>query len=223
MLALRAVFNSSPSLARIAPFLVFLGLTVLQGQVGEVGQFWIYLLKCLVGIWMLWMTWRIVPEMRWEWTPRALGIGVLVCAIWVFLDPYYPKLGGVAGITWNPFVTFGETAPLAWFFFAVRLLGSSLIVPPLEEAFYRSFLYRTLVKKDFLNVPLIGINWVPFLVTACVFGLAHTQWFAGILCGILFQSLVCRSGRLGEAMAAHAVTNCLLAIWIVAKGAWQFW
>ncbi|MCX6882540.1 MAG: hypothetical protein NTV12_08560, partial [Verrucomicrobia bacterium] len=78
MVALRALFDSSPGLARIAPFLFFLGLTVLQGQVGEVGQFWIYLLKCLVGIWMLWMTWRIVPEMRGEWTPRALATGVFV-------------------------------------------------------------------------------------------------------------------------------------------------
>ncbi len=215
--------KTSPLLVRVIPFLVFLALTVLQGQVGAIGQFWVYLLKCIVGVWMLWITWKSVPEMRWELTPRAIGVGVLVCSLWVFLDPYYPKLGSVAGPSWNPFTTFTESAALAWFFFAVRLLGSTLIVPPLEEAFYRSFLYRAILEKDFLNVSLRGVKWMPFLVTACVFGFAHTQWLAGVLCGVFFQALVCRSGRLGEAMVAHAITNALLAVWIVVKGAWQFW
>jgi CAAX prenyl protease-like protein len=61
------------------------------------------------------------------------------------------------------------------------------------------------------------------LVTAAVFGLSHYQWLAGILCGMAYQGLVLRKNRLGDAMTAHAITNFLLSIWVVWRGAWQFW
>jgi membrane protease YdiL (CAAX protease family) len=53
--------------------------------------------------------------------------------------------------------------------------------------------------------------------------LAHNEWRAGIFCGAAFQWLVLRKGRLGDAMTAHAITNFLLGVWIVGRGAWQFW
>ena len=97
------------------------------------------------------------------------------------------------------------------------------MVPPLEEIFYRSFLYRYIAKPDFQSVPLGQFSWTPFLATSVVFGLAHQEWLAGILCGFAYQSLVCRKKRLGDAISAHAVTNFLLGVWIVWKGAWHFW
>ncbi len=223
MVILRKYLTSSPLLVRTIPFIVFLLLTAIQGQFGEQGKFWIYLAKCVVGFILLYLTWSSVPEMRWRITPRAVGVGVLVCALWVGLDSFYPKLGGVGAIHWNPFSTFGEGANLAWFFFVIRVVGSSLIVPPLEEVFYRSFLYRYVANKDYSNVPLLGFRWMPFFVTSLLFGFAHSQWLPGILCGLCFQWLVCRSGTLGESMVAHAITNFLLAIWILTKGAWTFW
>ena len=97
------------------------------------------------------------------------------------------------------------------------------MVPPLEEVFYRSFLYRYIAQKDFLSVPLNRFLPVTFLVTAGMFGFAHNEWLAGILCGAAYQWLVLRKNRLGDAMTAHAITNFLLGIWIVWRGAWQFW
>jgi hypothetical protein len=105
----------------------------------------------------------------------------------------------------------------------VRLLGSSLVVPPLEEVFYRSFLYRYLIKADFEQVSLIQFAWVPFVVTAALFGLEHYEWLAGVLCGLIYQGLVCWKGRLGDAITAHMITNFLLSLWVIWKGAWHFW
>jgi hypothetical protein len=34
---------------------------------------------------------------------------------------------------------------------------------------------------------------------------------------------VLRKNQLGDAMTAHAITNFLLGIWVVTRGAWQFW
>ena len=119
--------------------------------------------------------------------------------------------------------TFGSGSALAWLFVATRILGSTFIVPPLEEVFYRSFLYRYLAKPDFQSVPFNKFLPVPFLVTAAVFGFSHNEWLAGILCGAAYQWLVLRKNRLGDAMTAHAITNFLLGGWIVWRGAWNFW
>jgi hypothetical protein len=32
-----------------------------------------------------------------------------------------------------------------------------------------------------------------------------------------------RRGRIGEAVAAHALTNALLAIYVLVSGHWQLW
>ncbi len=124
---------------------------------------------------------------------------------------------------WNPHRQFGEGTALAWFFVVVRIAGSSIVVPPLEESFYRSFLYRYIARPDFQSVPLGKFLWAPFLLTGLVFGFGHYEWLAGILCAFVYQGLVCWKKRLGDAMTAHAITNCLLGFWIVWKGAWHFW
>jgi hypothetical protein len=99
----------------------------------------------------------------------------------------------------------------------------TIVVPPLEEVFYRSFLYRYLASQNFLAIPLNKFLPFPFFATAIVFGFSHNEWLAGILCGMAYQWLVLRKNRLGDAMTAHAITNFLLGAWIVWKHAWNFW
>jgi CAAX prenyl protease-like protein len=173
--------------------------------------------------------------MRWQISWEAIVVGVLVFTLWVGLDRLVPdqlelwdKLGlGKARAEdapqWNPFRYFGEGSTAGWLFFAVRLLCSSLIVPPLEEIFYRSFLYRWILRHDFQTVPVGQFAWRPFIFTALIFGFAHNEWLAGVLCGFAYQALVCWKKRLGDAITAHALTNFLLGLWVVWKGAWHFW
>lgn len=219
---LRKKLAGSALLARAVPFVVFVILTTCQGQFGEASRYWIYLAKTIVGAWMVWVVWPLVKEMRWAFSWEAVVVGVGVFAIWVGLNDFYPKLGK-GGTPWNPNVQFGEGASLAWFFIAVRILGSTIVVPPIEEAFYRSFLYRYIVKPDFQSVPMGVFHPLAFVVTAAIFGFAHYEWLAGILCAFAYQGLVIYKKRLGDAMTAHAITNLLLGIWVVWKGAWQFW
>ncbi len=229
MESLRKNLEASPLLARVLPFIVFLGLTFLQGHFGEASRYWLYAVKTAVGAWLVWLVWPFVAEMRWKFSLPAVLVGVGVFALWVGLDPHYPKTSELfvklglskakpaaelAAAVWNPHLAFGQGAALAWFFVIVRIVGSSLVVPPLEEAFYRSFLYRFIAKSDFLSVSLKQFLPVPFLVTAVFFGFGHEQWLAGLICAAAYQWLVLRSGTLGEAMTAHAITNCLLGICI---------
>lgn len=214
--------TGSPLLIRILPFLVFLGLTVLQGRFTPAWAYWFYAAKTAVGIWFIWIMRPFVTEMRWSLSWEAIAVGIAVCAVWVGLDPFYPHMKDVDKV-WNPFDQFGAHSAVAWSMVAIRILGSTFIVPPLEEVFYRSFVYRYIASPNFLSVPLDRFLPVPFIATAVVFGVAHYQWLAGIFCGAAFQWLVLRRNHLGDAMTAHAVTNFLLGIWVVWKGAWQFW
>lgn len=222
MRLLKKNFSGSPAVARVAPFVIFLALTFGQGKFGAASACWFYLAKTLAGAWLIWKMRPFVSEMRWAFSWEALVVGIGIFAVWVGLDPFYPKLfhGGATG---NPYESFSGHSALARFFIIVHILGMTWIVPPLEEVFYRSFFYRYLAKPDFLSVPLNKFLPFPFFATVIVFGFAHNEWLAGILCGAAYQWLVLRKNRLGDAMTAHATTNFLLGVWIVWRAAWNFW
>ncbi len=222
---LREKIRASPEHARVVPYIVILVLTFVQDSFEGPLRYWCYFGKMVVGLWCIWEMRSLVPEMRWAFSWEAVVVGVLVFAIWVGLDPYYSKstLLFKEGVPWNPMKQFGDHSVLAWFFVAVRTFGSAIIVPPLEESFYRSFLYRYMVRTDFTNMSLGQFHGLSFVVTSLLFGFVHYQWLAGVLCGMAFQGLVIHKKRLGDAMLAHGITNFLLGIWIVWKDAWQFW
>lgn len=233
MNSLLAALRASPLKARVIPFAVFVALTLGQGFqfLGPSAPFWIYLAKTFVGAALVLAVWPAVAEMRWKFSGAAIASGVGVFALWVGLDPLlqtiglpnsYPKLSNAGGV-WNPLAQFPEQPTLVWLFIVTRVAGSSLVVPMLEEVFYRSFLYRYLQQVDFLSAPLGRFVATPFVVTSLIFGAAHREWLAGLLCGFCYQGLVCWKGRISDAIAAHAITNFLLGTWVVSRGAWQFW
>src|SRR5207249_698742 len=113
-------------------------------------------------------------------------------AFWVGLDGLYPALDDLtqnylcpllskiglaswcpkpsATKPWNPPLQFGPGSGLATMFVAVRIIGSTCVVPPLEEVFFRSFLYRYLAKPDFQSIPIGRFLLWPFLITSVLFG-----------------------------------------------------
>lgn len=232
---LRKILSTSPSLARVAPFIIFALLTVAQGKYGATSAYWFYLVKTFVGVWLIFEVRPLIAEMRWAFSWEAVAVGVGIFAVWVGLsgewttqNSLWVKLGLSSAPAnpppvWNPDAQFGSGSALAWLFIVTRILGSTLVVPPLEEVFYRSFLYRYIANQNFLAVPLAKFLPLPFFATALIFGFSHNEWLAGILCGAAYQWLVIRKHRLGDAMTAHAITNFLLGIWIVWRGEWKFW
>lgn len=229
---LRAQLTRTPLIARVAPFVIFVVLTFAQGWFGAAGRYWLYLAKTLLGAAMVLAVWPAVSEMRWKISWEGIAVGIAMFVVWVGLDPLlvrlgwagsYPKLNLGSGSVWNPHEQFGHGAALAWFFIAVRIASSTLLVPMLEETFFRSFLYRYAEKADFLSVRLGTFLWRPFLIASAIFAAEHREWLAGLICGFAYQGLVCWKNRLGDAMTAHAVTNLLLGVWVVWRGQWQFW
>lgn len=216
---------------RVLPFVLFVALTALQPYAGSSGLYWIYLAKTVAAGVLLWAFSAAVPEMRWNFSWEALLVGVAVFVLWIKLGALmqaarFGAFGEWRSTTepaWNPLAHYGAGSALGIFFLGVRLAGSTLIVPLLEEVFFRSFLYRWIRNPDFQTVSIGQFFWVPFLVTSILFGFEHQEWLAGILCGFAYQGLVCWKKRLGDAITAHAITNGLLGCWVITKGEWHFW
>ena len=229
MNALTAKLQASPFLSRVLPFFVFLLLTSCQGSFGPESHFWVYLAKCIVGAWMIWVTWPLVSEMRWAISFEALLAGTLVFILWVAMDVPYPKFFQ-PDESWNLYKHFGPASMMVWLFAGVRIAGSTLLVPMLEEVFYRSFLYRYILAPNWMFIEYNSFAVKPFLITSIVFGITHQHWLAGIICGMIYQFLVIRTNRVGDAITAHAVTNLLLGVWVITQGfgyakepQWHLW
>jgi uncharacterized protein len=237
-------FLRSPVKVRALPYILFVLPINLGGLFELDSHFWIYVGRTVLGAGLILVMWPLVKEMRYALSWEAVVVGVAVFVMWVAIDPLYPhtsllleaigtyarELGlgfsfgsGRTSPSWNPFASAGDGTALAWFFVTVRVLGSSLVVPPLEEVFFRSFLYRSIVKADFQSVSWTYFSWRAMLITAVLFGFIHDAWLSGILCAVCYQWLVIRKNRLGDAITAHAITNWLLGIWIVWNGAWSLW
>lgn len=229
-----------PETPRVLPFVVFLLVGAIPATWFPGAQFWAYLAKTVVAGALLWHFRSRLPEMRWAFSVPALVVGVVIAVLWIGLEGRIPGLedlwrtaqgwfGGKPGEPpkpadpWNPVAYFAANPALGWFFVAVRVLGRSLVVPAMEEVFYRSFVYRYIVNPRFLEVPLTARHLGAWAATSAMFGLAHPgQWLQGILCGAAYQWLALRRGRLGEAMLAHAVTNLLISGYAIASNRWEF-
>jgi CAAX prenyl protease-like protein len=138
----------------------------------------------------------------------AVAAGVIVFAIWAAMEP-----AGAWQRLWEP-VTSTDRLPAwmvaTWVF--GRVVGFVLITPLAEELAFRGYLMRRLIAADFQSVPIGKFTWLSFLVSSVLFGLLHGEWLAGALAGMIYAGVVYATGRLRDAIVAHAVTNGLLVV-----------
>ncbi|GAC1457072.1 MAG: CAAX prenyl protease-related protein [Chamaesiphon sp.] len=202
------------------PFLVFIALSSLAGFVPG-GMRVVYPLKTIVTAAILWYYRRTYLELKSSKTHwSAIPVGLAALVLWIGLDPFYPKMVVAEGF--NPF-TPGNALTNA-FMVVFRLGGSALVVPIMEELFWRSWLLRFLLDSDdFRHVPVGQISWSAFLIMAVAFGFEHDRWLPGILTGFLYGGLVYWRKEIRSSILAHAVTNFGLGLYVLATGSWSFW
>ena len=110
---------------------------------------------------------------------------------------------------------------MAWI--SIRLFGAVVIVPIMEELFWRSFLLRYLINTEFKQVTLGTFNWFSLIWTVLLFGLEHQRWLAGMAAGILYTLLLYRTKSLSACILAHAITNLALGIYVLVTQHWEYW
>jgi CAAX prenyl protease-like protein len=220
-----------PETPRILPFAVFMLFTIIPASVFPGAEYWLYAAKTVAVAGLLWSIRRWLPEMKWAVSWEAVGIGILIAVVWLGLPTIKPpwelfSSGTEAAKTadvWNPLAYFAGNPALGWAFLLIRTVGRSLVVPAVEEIFYRGFVYRYVISPHFTEVALNRWHTGAFTLTSLMFGFAHgDHWLQGILCGTAYQWLVLRKARLGDAMLAHAITNLIISVYAVATNQWQF-
>jgi CAAX prenyl protease-like protein len=109
-------------------------------------------------------------------------------------------------------------------FIIFRVLASVVNVPVLEELFWRGWLMRWLIAKDFKTVPLGAYTAQSFWLVAVLFASEHgSYWDVGLAAGIIYNWWMIRTRSLADCMLAHAVTNACLAAYVLARDQWQYW
>ena len=221
---------SRAALARILPFVAFMVLLALRGAMPADGSWgidpkWVYGITVLVvGALLAWY-WREYGELSAQLLPDfkefalAVVVGVLVFALWINLDAPWMRLGEASAI----FIPVDANGQLQWPLLIVRWMGAALLVPVMEELFWRSFLMRWVENPQFESVVPQRVGLKAVVLSTFVFVLAHTLWLAAIVAGLAYAWLYVRTGKLWVPIIAHAVTNGVLGVWVVMTGKWAFW
>ena len=208
----------------VFPFVLFLLLTELARFVPDWSHV-LYIGKAMTVGALLWF-WRreyaadISLKLSSYECLLAVFSGLLVLIIWIVPEEYLLQLSGHSGF--DPFA-FGWSSAGTKGLIAVRLLGAAIVVPVMEELFWRSFLMRYLINPDFRSVPVGAFTWFSFMGVAIMFGLEHHRVVVGIIVGLLYNLLLIRQKKLKGAILAHGVTNLGLGIYVLLTGSWMFW
>ncbi len=222
---------TAPAFARIAPFAVFMAFVAIlswpEGPTSHLSQAdirWLVILRAVAVAGVLGIFWRHYVELHEapalrvpEWL-LAVGLGVLVFAAWITFDHGWFAFDSGQGF--SPLRPDGRIDPMLAM---LRLAGFALLVPVMEELFWRSFLLRWIDKREFLKMDPRHASMAAFAISSALFASEHSQWFAGLLAGLAYGWAYMRTGNLWVPIVSHATTNGLLGIWILATGNWKFW
>ncbi len=218
--------------AHVGPFAIFLALLGLVPLVSDPAgpfwrthpEFWVFPLQTIVcGALLFW--WRGAYKFR-PFGPSAILIGTLagVLAFAVWISPSWVFGAGARIDGFNPTLV-ADAPALHALTVALRLARLVLVVPFLEEVFWRGFALRYIVREDFANAPVGAFTWLSFGVVSVAFMFEHTRpdWPAALFTGALFNLVVYRTRSLGACVLAHAIANLLLGLYVIRTGQWGFW
>lgn len=160
------------------------------------------------------------------WWSVLVGAGVF--AAWIAPDLLWPGYRThwlfQNGLTGRPESAIPAAMRSDAWLLALRAGSSFLLVPVLEELFWRGWLMRWIVRSNFTSVPLGTYTASAFWVTAVLFASEHgSYWDVGLAAGIAYNWWMLRTRNLADCILAHAVTNALLAAYVLLWGQWQYW
>ena len=228
-------------IAPMAAYLVFLWL----GQ--QLPGFFTasYALRTVLVAGLIVYFWRHYTPVHWTHLGLGVLIGVVGVVQWVGMEKllkllfetaaaHHVSLGWVPGYgaytrppdpdaVFDPFARIATPAA-RYAFIAVRLIGASIVVPVMEELFWRDYLWRTVYAPNDFKMARVG-DWdaKTVVIVALLFSTVHIQWLTAIVWGLLIAWLLVRTRSLGACIVAHAVTNFLLGIYVLIYRDWALW
>ncbi len=229
--------------AHVTPFLFWIACIFLVGQFAidddDVVRAWVYAAQTVIGLglFLYFRPWRWYARLNMRNVPLAIGVGVAVFVIWVL--PETEWVGALAPGFQNFYLRIfifppwsvaepPEISPFApelagWALTAMRLIGSAFVIAIIEEFFWRGWLYRWLLGRNFLKVDLGHWNTGVFLAVSAVFAVEHMQWGVGFIAGVIYLWMMIRTRDLWSVALAHVITNGLLGLYVIFYGKYEFW
>jgi exosortase E/protease (VPEID-CTERM system) len=215
--------QSDPTLPNPAvPFVLPFAAILAAGMVSlaTTARFeWLYPLRFFAAIAALWYCRRQYPPVR-RWRPGWFPVlaGAVVFVVWIAFDQSAHSDNGIAaGLAGMP-----TPARIVWL--SLRTLAAISTVPLAEELAFRGCLLRRFVSPQFDSVDFKRWSYLAVIASSLVFGLLHRdRWIVATIAGITYAAAMLRRGNLWDAVAAHAVTNAMLAIWVLSSDKWYYW
>ena len=196
----------------------------------------VYTAKLAVTILTLIYVWPAYREFKFRVSWLALAVGAVGIVVWVGLcslelEPKLLSLVGLEGwlglgdrAAYNPLDQLKDHPLWGYAFLAVRFAGLVVVVPIIEEMFYRAFLMRVVMAEQWWAIPFGTVNRTAVAVGIFFPALAHPgELIAAIAWFGMVTWLMTRTKNIWDCVAAHAMTNLLLGIYVLAFGQWHLW
>lgn len=225
---MRNLLQQYPSLAWIGPFAVFMLLLVVSPMLA-IPQPWESILRVAVLVAVIVaFSGGVLRTLRVEHWMSSVLLGLAVCALWVAPDLLVPGWrshsifqNSLTGEIKNSIAPAELSDPLV---LVLRFSRAALLVPILEELFWRGWLPRWIVNNDWHKVPLGTYTRAAFLITAVLFAMEHgPYWEVGLLCGLIYNWWMQKTRSLGDLILVHAVTNAALSAFVLVTKRWEYW
>lgn len=221
------MISAYPSAAYIGPFITFMILLAVQKSLAFLGE-WEYAVRVLLVAISIWFFSRKVLDFKVKYWAGSLAMGIGAFLLWIAPDTIFPgwrqhwmftnSVFGEVRISLSPEQL---ASPVLLLF---RTASAALMVPILEELFWRGWMLRWLVQKDFESLPMGSANRESFLIVAVLFALEHgPYWEVGLLTGLLWNWWMTRTKSLGDLIFVHAITNLVLSLYVIYTKQWHFW
>jgi CAAX prenyl protease-like protein len=216
----------SAAIGYVAPFLVFIAAMAVEHALALPLQV-AYPIRLTLTLTTLLLVSREEVKLRPAQPLLSIALGLVVFALWIAPDALFGyrhhwlfenSIVGRASGSLSPHL---QRNPL---FLMIRAAGSTLLVPIIEELFWRGWLMRWLIDRDFQRIPLGTYLPSAFWLTAALFASEHgPYWEVGLMAGVAYNWWMVHTRSLADCILAHAVTNGALAIYVVNAGAWRYW
>ncbi len=219
--------RANPSVPWVAPFVVYIAFLSL-GKLTGLPPEWLVAARFACVLALLLTLSRPVISLRATKPVASVGIGIAVFLIWIGPDTLWPSYRThwlfENSITGTAAASIPVELRANVFYVALRAVGSAALVPILEELFWRGWLMRWLIDRDFRAIALGTYSAQSFWIVAALFASEHgSYWDVGLAAGVLYNWWMVRTRSLANCILAHAITNACLAVYVLLAGQWQFW
>jgi len=199
---------------------------------------WIYSLRIVLTLAAMLLVLPGYREFSFRITFWSPLVGVVGVILWIglcrldleqlYLQPFFKQLDLdgfiVAGkrAEFNPLVQLADQPLGAWSFLVVRFVGLALIVPVIEEFFLRGFIMRFVMAGQWWKIPFGQVTRTAVIVATAYGILTHpAELLAAAVWFSLVTWLMVKTKSIWDCIMAHAVTNFLLGVYVVASGNWR--